>query len=126
MTTLYITPAEIDAAAVSSLPTRPTAGTAFGGGGYTAAELKATFDKLPKLVATRLNSLITGLSTGKMLEDIPTRIKAKHYFSDLSSDINNGNFAAYMKIGTETLTEYAARLEERLAAIEERLGITGE
>ena len=58
MTTQIITQSEITERAVSSLPTRPTAPASFGGKGYTATDMKAAFDRLPRFIAERLNSLI--------------------------------------------------------------------
>jgi hypothetical protein len=53
---------------ISSLPTRPTAPTAFGGKGYSATEMKEAFDRLPLYVAERLNSLIDDIESGSLAD----------------------------------------------------------
>lgn len=56
--TTKILPSEIADIKISSLPTRPTAPTSFGGKGYTASDMKAAFDRLPLFIIERLNALI--------------------------------------------------------------------
>ena len=51
MYTSKILDSEISGLKVASLPTRPTAPQSFGGKGFTAAEMKAAFDKLPLLAS---------------------------------------------------------------------------
>ena len=58
MNSTKILSTEIQSSKVSSLPTRPTAPASFGGKGYTATDMKAAFDRLPRFIAERLNSLI--------------------------------------------------------------------
>ena len=50
-----ITEREMALSGVSSLPLTPTASPALGGRNYTPAEMKAAFDRLPRLIAVRLN-----------------------------------------------------------------------
>ena len=52
---------------VASLPTRPTAPAAFGGKGYSAAELKEAFDKFPTFLANRFNLLLEYIDNGDIL-----------------------------------------------------------
>lgn len=78
MITEIITNEEIRECGVSSLPTRPTAPTAFGGRGYTAGELKAAFDRLPCLIIDRLNSLISEVG------ELESRL------TELEGRLNNG------------------------------------
>ncbi len=68
MNTTKITNSEIDALKVASLPTRPTAPTAFGGKGYTATEMKEAFDKLPLRIIEEFNSLIDEIKNGALAE----------------------------------------------------------
>lgn len=67
MNTKKILDSEIESLSVASLPTRPTAPTAFGGSGYTASEMKAAFDRLPLRIIEGFNSLITEIENGAML-----------------------------------------------------------
>ena len=68
MNTEIITETEIASRAIASMPTRPTAPTAFGGSGYTASEMKAAFDMLPLRIIEGFNSLITEIENGAMLD----------------------------------------------------------
>ena len=68
MNTKKILDSEIESLSVASLPTRPTAPTAFGGSGYTASEMKAAFDMLPLRIIEGFNSLITEIENGAMLD----------------------------------------------------------
>ena len=72
MNTTKILDSEIDALKVASLPTRPTAPTAFGGSGYTASEMKAAFDRLPLRIIEGFNSLLTEIENGAVLEVLCT------------------------------------------------------
>ena len=58
MNTTKILDSEINDFKIASLPSRPTAPTAFGGKGYTSSEMKAAFDRLPLFIIERLNELI--------------------------------------------------------------------
>ena len=62
--------AEIDDLKISSLPTRPTAPTSFGGKGYTTSEMKEAFDRLPLYIIERFNELIDDIESGAVLENI--------------------------------------------------------
>ncbi len=62
MTTTKISASEISDLRISSLPSRPTAPVKNGGSGYTAADMKAAFDRLPLFIIERLNSLIDDVS----------------------------------------------------------------
>lgn len=55
---IKITEGEVIANGVSALRDAPNRRGGFGNNGLTAEELKARFDKLPKLIVDRLNSLI--------------------------------------------------------------------
>ena len=70
MNTRKITESDIAPLKISSLPTRPTAPTAFGGKGYTATEMKEAFDKLPLKIIESFNSLIDDIEYGALAEAI--------------------------------------------------------
>ena len=113
MNATRITDEEIAGMTVSSLPTRPTSPTAFGGKGYTSAEMKAAFDRLPLLLVERYNSLlddIESLGEGSLAESIPTGINEGHSLGDLFSDVESGNLASYIKVGKESLHSVIAKL----------------
>ena len=81
-----ITDGDIADKKISALPTRPTAKKEFGGGGYTASELKEAFDALPLYIIERFNEQI--------------------------DDINSGKFSDYLCVFEMTLTEVLAKLRE--------------
>ncbi len=62
---------EMRTAGVSSLPARPMFPREMGGRGFTAAEMKEAFDRLPRLVAERYNELVDHVTDGTYLSDIP-------------------------------------------------------
>lgn len=66
-----ITEQELARNGVSSLPLTPTASPALGGRDYTPSEVKAAFDRLPRLIAARLNALLDAVTDGTLLADIP-------------------------------------------------------
>lgn len=66
-----ITEQELARNGVSSLPLTPTASPALGGRDYTPSEVKAAFDRLPRLVAARLNALLSAVADGTFLVDVP-------------------------------------------------------
>lgn len=125
MTTKIITDAEARELKISSLPSRPTAPAAFGGRGYTATEMKAAFDKLPELIISRLNALITDIeSTGdnSLAGAVKTGISDGHTLSRLFSDIQDGDFAGYLRVGDSSLDSEISSICESLAALGDRIG----
>lgn len=103
---------DIEALKVASLPTRPTAPSSFGGRGYSAAEMKAAFDKLPLFIVEKFNLLIdaiNGCGSESVTESIPTGIYDGHTLSQLLRDVKNGSFAAYLDVYGKSLVE---RIEE--------------
>ncbi|MBO5788889.1 MAG: hypothetical protein J6R42_02970 [Clostridia bacterium] len=110
-----ISQSEINQNKVASLPTRPNASTAFGGAGYSSAELRAAFDRLPLLIAARLNELID--STSKAGENglsafMPTGLGKNENatLSDMFTHIKDGTFATYLKVGSSYLDLVLATL----------------
>ena len=121
MNTTKILTEEINDLTVGSLPTRPTAPIALGGRGYSSAEMKEAFDRLPLFIIERFNSLIDdirGSGTGSITDAIPTEISDGHKLSDMFSDITSGNFAAYLKVLGKSLSVQIAEILERLEALE--------
>lgn len=84
MNTTKITASEIDSLKVASLPTRPTAPTAFGGKGYTATEMKAAFDKLPLRIIEEFNSLIDEIENGALAQTLCQTEPLKTLISDIA------------------------------------------
>lgn len=124
MKTTKINENEIRESSVSSLPTRPTAPSAFGGRGYTAKEMKAAFDKLPALVAERLNSLIEDISAPRessISAAMLTGIEDGHTLSMLIGDITSGSFSSYLTVMGKPLVEHITELEDRIDELEARL-----
>lgn len=106
MKTTKILPSETDHLRISSLPTRPTAPTEYGGRGYTSADMKAAFDKLPLLIIERFNSLMDDIADDKehsLLSALSTGLYEGHTVSDLIDDLKNGSFSAYLTVSGESL-----------------------
>ena len=121
MNTKKILTEEISDLTVSSLPTRPTSPIALGGRGYSSAEMKEAFDKLPLFIIDRLNSLIDDLrgeEGGSVSDVISTGITEEHKLSDLFEDVKNGNFCAYLKVLNKSLAVHIAEILERLNNLE--------
>lgn len=124
MTTKKITQSEISSLSVASLPTRPTAPTAFGGRGYTSAEMKDAFDKLPTLAITRLNELIDDITTGRICEAIP--VSGSDRFNDLDElmrGIEGGDLANALTVLGTPLTTCIGKMLSDIEKIKNTLGI---
>jgi len=121
MNATKILSSEISKAQVSSLPTRPTSPTAIGGAGYTSTEMKEAFDKLPKLIAERFNKLLDDIALvgyDSLAGAIPTGLRDGHTLTDLFFDLSDGEFAAYLIVGNESLTSRLLAIEERITKLE--------
>ena len=126
MNTTKILDSEIHDLKISSLPSRPTAPTAFGGKGYTSAQMKAAFDKLSLFIIKRFNMLlddVTSEGEGSLAADIPTGISEGHTLSSFFEDVISGELPLYLSVGEETLSEMKARLTEENASLEERIAL---
>lgn len=124
MNTTKILDSEISGLKIASLPTRPTAPQSFGGKGYTAAQMKAAFDKLPMLIIDRFNLLMDDISStghSSLAAAIPTGISEEHTLRGLFLDILSGEFAKYLSVGEEDLAAMKARLNATLSYIFEEL-----
>lgn len=116
-----MTEGEITPLCISSLPTRPTAPLAFGGKGYTAKEMKAAFDKLPLLIAERLNALIDDVLSGALAESLTVSTEESLTLARLFDDVKDGSLASYLAVGDTSLTGTLTLLSDRIAALEEKL-----
>ena len=109
---------------IASLPSRPTAPASFGGKGFTSAQMKAAFDRLPLFIIERLNGLIDDiLATGddSLAGAIATGISAGHSLSSLFADITDGSFSSYLALGDEKLADYALRLDLAVNELTEKV-----
>ena len=112
----------IETLGVCSLPTSPTSPGAVGGG-YSAEEMKLAFDRLAIHVIEQYNLLIEAIHAqppSSILGEIPTGISEGHTLSDLISDITSGDFAVYMRLGTQSILEEMRSLSQRVTALEEK------
>ncbi|MBE6536723.1 MAG: hypothetical protein E7673_02095 [Ruminococcaceae bacterium] len=124
MNTTKILDSEINDLKIASLPSRPTAPTAFGGRGYTSSEMKAAFDKLSLFIIKRFNMLLDDISSegeGSLAAEIPTGISSGHTLEKLFSDITSGELPLYFSMGDETLLEMKERLSHENDSVEKRL-----
>ena len=120
MLTTKITDEEIKDKRVSSLPTRPTAPTSFGGRGYTAVQMKEAFDKLPLFVIERFNRLlddIAGEGGDSLAGAIPTGIYEGHTLSRLFDDLSSGEAAGYIKIYGMSIAECISEIRNNVNEI---------
>lgn len=108
---------------VSSLPDRPSAPSLYSGETLTAAELRAAFDRLPRLLAQRFNALLdaTGLYEDKegaetLASLIATGLAEGHSLQDLFEEIQNGVLADRLILdGERSLSEVLAALEDTVS-----------
>ena len=109
---------------ISSLPTRPTASREYGGMGYSAAEMKAAFDKLPLYIIENFNALLSDVEASgdnSLAAAIPTDIKEGHTLYTLFEDIRTGELAAYFGILGKSLLSHLISIYAELDAIKEKL-----
>lgn len=125
-----IAESEILEAGVSSLTSRPSSPTAYGGDGLTATELKARFDRLPRLIADRVNALIglllatpelSDLSGGSAVELLQTGMfpgeREEHTLADLLRELLDGSAAEYIGAGAGKSVAEALRERVRVPRI---------
>ena len=120
MNTSKILDSEISGLKVASLPTRPTAPQSFGGKGFTATQMKAAFDKLPLFIIERFNQLIDDIvssGSSSLAASVPTGISEGHTLRRLFLDILAGEFAKYLSVGEESLSDMKERMGEELESI---------
>ena len=112
---------EISDLTVGSLPTRPTSPVALGGRGYSPAEMKHAFDRLPLFIVERFNSLIDDIKAvgeDSVAAAIPSGVSEGHSLSDLLGDITGGGFASYLTVLDKTLSVHITEILERLNRLE--------
>lgn len=97
METRKIPSSEIERAAVeNNLADRPSGVSRYGEGSLTPREIKAAYDRLPRLVCSYLNAFIEACENASVLESVPSGIREGHMLSNLLADIKNGELAEYM------------------------------
>lgn len=111
---------------ISSLPTKPTTPSFYGGKGLSAKEMKEAFDKLPLYIIERFNELLDDINADgddSLCASIKTGITDSHTLKNLFDDITSGVLSSYMGAPSGTLSEYLLSLREDVDAIKERLGL---
>ena len=126
MTTKKITSEQISENAVASLPTRPTASVAFGGKGYTSTEMKEAFDRLPKLIIERFNLLLSDLSDGQILSDIPTDNEVVPTLRELIDGISNEQLSSAITVFGTSLRSFLLKLRGDVDTLIREAGIATE
>lgn len=127
MKSTKISEGDISDKKIASLPTRPTTPTGFGGVGYTAAEVKAAFDKLPLYIIERFNELIEdikGENGGSVTDAVKTGITDTHTLAEFFLDVLSGDACAYFGAPSGTLAEYLTSLRRDVNKIAARLNIS--
>ena len=117
MTTTKITSEQINKNSVASLPTRPTESTSFGGKGYTSEQMKAAFDRLPKLVIERFNLLLSDITDGQILEDIPTDLEQIPTLKELVDSIENEKLSYAITVFGTSLRSFLLQLRNDVDAL---------
>ena len=124
MNTKKITESEIAPLTIASLPTRPTAPTAFGGKGLTSTEMKEAFDRLPMLAITRLNELIDDITTGQITNAIPVFVSDNiSTLEELIEGIEDGNLAGAIMVLGAPLSTCIGKILLDIDKIKKTLGI---
>ena len=114
---------EVASMTVSSLPARPTAPREVGGRGYSAAEIRAAFDRLPLYIIERFNRLIEDIEAvgdGSLAASVRTGITERHTLTDLFDDIVNGKLAGYLRVGDSSLEYTLAQIPMKLNELERK------
>lgn len=126
MKTKKINESEIANLKVSSLPTRPTMPTQYGGKGYTAADMKAAFDLLPLFIVERFNSLIADIeATGEesVAAKINTGLAQIKNLYELFLSIESGELAEVLRLRDGGSLAYEiAEIKDELDLIKKKIG----
>lgn len=106
-----------------NLPDKPSQATLYGGKVLTPQEIKAWYDKLPKLIVDYYNNLIKaipGIEDGKISDNslaaqILTGIREGHSMKNLLEDITSGALADYLKVTEDVnLTSFYEKVLARI------------
>lgn len=125
MTATKLTEAEMQPLRISSLPTRPTAPTAFGGKGYTSVQMKEAFDLLPNLIAERFNALIEDITSGELADSLPNdSCEELPTLGALFSGIKSGALADAITVLGASLTSTIASLRADINKLAEKANVT--
>lgn len=119
-----ITEESIKEMKISSLPTRPTSPSSLGGRGYTSADMKAAFDRLPLYIVERFNLLmddIRAVGEESLAAEIMTGFSVSHSLFDMFSDIRSGRFCEYLTVGEQNLITEICMLNEKISRLEEKI-----
>lgn len=126
MKTTKITSTEAEPLLIASLPTRPTAPSAFGGRGYTATEMKAAFDRLPLLIIERFNELVGDIEDGAAFASVPTGIDGAPTVAELLRAFTAGTLASVITYRDTTLTAFLEALRADVDSLISRIEAGGE
>lgn len=108
---------EISELKISSLPTRPTALTSYGGRGYSSVQMKAAFDALPLFIIDRFNLLIDSLEAegeDSVASVIKTGLSEGQTLSGLFDAIRDGSVLSLISVGDTSLLGYLTALRDDL------------
>jgi hypothetical protein len=120
MSAQKITVSEINERLIENLPTRPNAPTSMGGKGYSAKELKAAFDSLPRLIAERYNELIDDLTNpegSEIINGVKTGPSETDTLGAFLESVKNGSFLENVMLDGEVLIYYLRSLRSELEAL---------
>ena len=91
--------------------------------------MKEAFDRLPLLIADRLNLLIdaaNGLGEDSLAGAMPTGIKDGHTLAELMKELKDGGAASYITVFGTALSTYLGDLRYDLDRVMDALGIERE
>ena len=110
-----------NASVENSLADRPSSASLYGSGGLTPKEIKAAYDKLPKLIADHYNALIDAVHNGDFIKELKTFIQEEHTLYDLINDISSGAMASYLRFAEGgSLDDFYADTSKRIRYGRER------
>ena len=106
---------EIDYLKISSLPSRPTAPTAYGGRGLSSKEMRQAFDKLSLFIIERFNNLLSDVESGELAASLVVDSDEGTTLLDIVNALKGG--AASLSLSYEM-----EDVKARLSALEEKYG----
>ena len=116
METRKIPSGDIERAAIeNTLSNRPSSVSRYGEGSLSPREIKAAYDRLPRLIASYFNSFVEAVENGDVLESIPSAILDGHTLRDVISDVLSGKFSEYLVLEDgRTLSEFCTTVNDRV------------